>query len=182
MFAARPVTSDQCTTSRPEGGRGRAHEQEVASSCTRSSLLAQPCGYGALAQLGERRLCKPEVTGSIPVRSIDSTSWLRAPQVRGARGPWLLTFVLDLRQLLQAPWPNGSRGVLRLLSDSHADPDVAKPSGARASLCQSVRGGPHEESAELAIVQPVCRLADLAVSVHDIRGCPGVDPCRRPRL
>src|SRR5215208_3830012 len=26
--------------------------------------------YGALAQLGERRLCKPEVTGSIPVRSI----------------------------------------------------------------------------------------------------------------
>jgi hypothetical protein len=39
----------------------------------RSSLLAQPCGYGALAQLGERRLCKPEVTGSIPVRSIDST-------------------------------------------------------------------------------------------------------------
>ena len=28
------------------------------------------CGCGALAQLGERRLCKPEVTGSIPVRSI----------------------------------------------------------------------------------------------------------------
>src|SRR5881398_847057 len=27
-------------------------------------------GLGALAQLGERRLCKPEVTGSIPVRSI----------------------------------------------------------------------------------------------------------------
>jgi hypothetical protein len=26
---------------------------------------------GALAQLGERRLCKPEVTGSIPVRSTD---------------------------------------------------------------------------------------------------------------
>src|SRR5439155_27028086 len=25
---------------------------------------------GALAQLGERRLCKPEVTGSIPVRSM----------------------------------------------------------------------------------------------------------------
>ena len=30
-------------------------------------------GYGALAQLGERRLCKPEVTGSIPVRSIRIT-------------------------------------------------------------------------------------------------------------
>src|ERR671910_3733417 len=26
---------------------------------------------GALAQLGERRLCKPEVTGSIPVRSTE---------------------------------------------------------------------------------------------------------------
>jgi hypothetical protein len=30
-----------------------------------------------------------------------------------ARGPCLLTFVRHLRQLLQAPWPNGSRGVLR---------------------------------------------------------------------
>ncbi len=29
----------------------------------------QACSLGALAQLGERRLCKPEVTGSIPVRS-----------------------------------------------------------------------------------------------------------------
>ena len=32
---------------------------------------------GALAQLGERRLCKPEVTGSIPVRSTPSRSPLR---------------------------------------------------------------------------------------------------------
>ena len=32
--------------------------------------LALLCAHGALAQLGERRLCKPEVTGSIPVRSI----------------------------------------------------------------------------------------------------------------
>src|SRR3954469_20975144 len=32
--------------------------------------FALPCLCGALAQLGERRLCKPEVTGSIPVRSI----------------------------------------------------------------------------------------------------------------
>jgi hypothetical protein len=34
-------------------------------------ILAQPCGYGALAQLGERRLCKPEVAGSIPARSTE---------------------------------------------------------------------------------------------------------------
>jgi hypothetical protein len=33
--------------------------------------LALLWAHGALAQLGERRLCKPEVTGSIPVRSID---------------------------------------------------------------------------------------------------------------
>ena len=34
-----------------------------------STLFAK----GALAQLGERRLCKPEVTGSIPVRSTPLT-------------------------------------------------------------------------------------------------------------
>jgi hypothetical protein len=33
------------------------------------ALRATLCWDGALAQLGERRLCKPEVTGSIPVRS-----------------------------------------------------------------------------------------------------------------
>jgi hypothetical protein len=49
--------------------------------------------------------------------------------VRSGRGRWLLTFACEVRQLLQAPWPNGSRGVLRLLSDSHADPDVAKGAG-----------------------------------------------------
>jgi hypothetical protein len=39
----------------------------------KATLEAQPWTLvfprGALAQLGERRLCKPEVTGSIPVRS-----------------------------------------------------------------------------------------------------------------
>ena len=34
--------------------------------------------HGALAQLGERRLCKPEVTGSIPVRSISESPGDRA--------------------------------------------------------------------------------------------------------
>src|SRR6185295_7035926 len=38
---------------------------------SRRPLVALLCGYGALAQLGERRLCKPEVTGSIPIRSIE---------------------------------------------------------------------------------------------------------------
>src|SRR3954467_3266149 len=39
------------------------------ASLSSLTLLALLCGHGALAQLGERRLCKPEVTGSIPVRS-----------------------------------------------------------------------------------------------------------------
>ncbi len=52
-------------------------------------LLAQPCGFGALAQLGERRLCKPEVTGSIPVRSIAVAISDRAPSVdRRRRDRW----------------------------------------------------------------------------------------------
>ena len=51
----------------------------LASSRARTCRARRPivlCGFstltrlGALAQLGERRLCKPEVTGSIPVRSI----------------------------------------------------------------------------------------------------------------
>ena len=33
--------------------------------------MAHPV-FGAVAQLGERRLCKPEVTGSIPVSSTES--------------------------------------------------------------------------------------------------------------
>ena len=39
-------------------------------------------GLGALAQLGERRLCKPKVTGSIPVRSIPSRVRSRRKGVR----------------------------------------------------------------------------------------------------
>ena len=43
--------------------------------CPTESLRSAAAGatlveLGALAQLGERRLCKPKVTGSIPVRSI----------------------------------------------------------------------------------------------------------------
>ena len=34
------------------------------------------CGFGDVAQLGERRLCKPEVAGSIPVVSIENLAQL----------------------------------------------------------------------------------------------------------
>src|SRR5206468_2351500 len=54
----------------------RSHRTAPGASRRKSRLgerrrpfLALLCGHGALAQLGERRLCKPEVTGSIPVRS-----------------------------------------------------------------------------------------------------------------
>jgi hypothetical protein len=45
--------------------------------------------FGALAQLGERRLCKAEVTGSTPVRSIfvnhaESVTYGHPPTVGGA--------------------------------------------------------------------------------------------------
>src|SRR5436305_8222954 len=43
-------------------------------SCPSSSAAERRYtrGSGALAQLGERRLCKAEVIGSIPIRSIDA--------------------------------------------------------------------------------------------------------------
>ena len=48
----------------PSGGRSSS----AARSKPRNPLYTGRRN-GALAQLGERRLCKPEVTGSIPVRS-----------------------------------------------------------------------------------------------------------------
>ena len=45
----------------------KAARSRVASAAGGASTLP---AHGALAQLGERRLCKAEVTGSIPVRSI----------------------------------------------------------------------------------------------------------------
>src|SRR5919201_1387046 len=42
----------------------------------RTPALALLCGQGALAQLGERRLCKPEVTGSSPVAPANDTALL----------------------------------------------------------------------------------------------------------
>jgi hypothetical protein len=49
----------------------RSGEPELRASTRRACYadfgLFKP--FGALAQLGERRLCKPEVAGSIPARS-----------------------------------------------------------------------------------------------------------------
>jgi MFS family permease len=43
--------------------------------------------FGALAQLGERRLCKAEVAGSIPARSTHSRAAVSRDSVEGMRGP-----------------------------------------------------------------------------------------------
>ncbi len=45
-----------------------SHAEEIVGDQPAARLHCAQ--LGALAQLGERRLCKPEVTGSIPVRSI----------------------------------------------------------------------------------------------------------------
>src|ERR1700676_2627990 len=47
-------------------------------------MLLRAAGLGAVAQLGERLLCKQEVTGSIPVGST------RADRIRGKRRERLL--------------------------------------------------------------------------------------------
>ena len=71
---------------------GDPSEGRTARRCSAQGRILGP--PGAIAQLGERLLCKQEVTGSIPVGSIDRRGlqihvfWV-APAV--ARGPLLLT-------------------------------------------------------------------------------------------
>jgi hypothetical protein len=54
---------------------------------------------GALAQLGERRLCKPEVTGSIPVRSITIHKEYGLATV-AEEAAWSVVWSVKLRDLL----------------------------------------------------------------------------------
>ena len=65
---------------------GRRSPEAPGESNTQHSAL--PWSHGALAQLGERRLCKPEVTGSIPVRSIRESAATKA---------FPLTYLLTLK-------------------------------------------------------------------------------------
>ena len=86
-LSARRSTSvsPNCGTPTALSARASASASATSSSpglVTKSASSAQPprkhsrpyngtalWGHGALAQLGERRLCKPEVAGSIPARS-----------------------------------------------------------------------------------------------------------------
>src|SRR5690349_24648490 len=61
-------------------GPRRGHDPWSSPRATES--LPTLVRLGALAQLGERRLCKPKVTGSIPVRSTTKASHCGAFSVR----------------------------------------------------------------------------------------------------
>jgi hypothetical protein len=85
----------------PLGGKSKRFlDRESSSPCVRTfeasgagapipedrgRRLYTVCPLGALAQLGERRLCKPEVTGSIPVRSIAEKCGFPGALVRRCR-------------------------------------------------------------------------------------------------
>jgi hypothetical protein len=58
-----------CTGSICRRARGGSSEDVFSSSRRTQGNRLYTEANGALAQLGEHRLCKPEVTGSIPVRS-----------------------------------------------------------------------------------------------------------------
>jgi len=86
--AGRFSTQGEYRTARaqiPSAGPGGSRRTEKAKP--RAGYTA---GEGALAQLGERRLCKPEVTGSIPVRSTafdraETAVYSRKPAFSGTR-------------------------------------------------------------------------------------------------
>ena len=59
-------------------------------------LLIEDRTYGALAQLGERGLCKPEVRGSIP---LCSTKFSKAVRMNGL---FYVGDVMTLRRALMA--------------------------------------------------------------------------------
>ena len=63
--------SDSCARLNGSEAAAPCCQRRLTWENSRRPLLALLCDDGALAQLGERRLCKPEVTGSIPVRSIE---------------------------------------------------------------------------------------------------------------
>src|SRR6266540_5202004 len=71
MFSALPLGSRSMSSTPLSLARryktGRRSPRALGESNTQHSAL--PWSRGALAQLGERRLCKPEVAGSIPARS-----------------------------------------------------------------------------------------------------------------
>src|SRR6478672_4374173 len=108
MFSALPLGSRSPSSTPLSLVRrykaGQRSPRTPQESNTRHSAL--PWSHGALAQLGERRLCKPEVTGSIPVRSIAESPAsppvsenVAAPPVRsGLPAGYLLGPVAEVQQ------------------------------------------------------------------------------------
>ncbi len=52
------------------GPSGPAQAFRACPLARSDSQPPRPPAFGAVAQLGERRFCKPEVVGSIPISSI----------------------------------------------------------------------------------------------------------------
>ncbi len=96
---------------------------------------------GALAQLGERRLCKPEVTGSSPVRSMAETHWKRGflGFWRGNGGQGVQAFL----QALALRWFAGP------LNRSSSQPRSMRGSGERVAKYGD-RRAPYEERTSVA--------------------------------
>jgi hypothetical protein len=70
-------------------------------------MLSTKVGYGALAQLGERLLCKHQVIGSIPIGSTILPCRLRRDADGYAAGAALSNFSRDEDTFLAgAIWPN----------------------------------------------------------------------------
>ena len=68
----RLTVADVLAIARKQDAHVRAASRPAAPGLDARSVLGQPLhfgAHGALAQLGERRLCKAEVAGSIPARS-----------------------------------------------------------------------------------------------------------------
>ena len=99
-----------------QDGCGSAAPPRASTStagAARASVAGPNRGLGAIAQLGERLLCKQEVTGSIPVGSTKTALCEPWPRKRG-RGlhfcaPWWAT-VGGLRAWLAQSWLPGRQG------------------------------------------------------------------------
>src|SRR5215217_290476 len=79
-FGPSPIRAAAMRFQRPHVGQGRVTCNGAAAVSFTVAMIASPSSrgrlglgrarFGALAQLGERLLCKQEVIGSIPIRSI----------------------------------------------------------------------------------------------------------------
>ncbi len=71
-------------------------------------ILLQSLDFGAVAQLGEHRLCKPGVVGSSPIRSIALRDCGLAAVLSPSRAEWSVRISVNFTDL-QPPAPQPPR-------------------------------------------------------------------------